>query len=68
VSNANAAALAQKPGAAGGREGQRATTSFRANLIDTRLVQAELARLRGPRPATKLYSARETRSTVSSQA
>jgi hypothetical protein len=38
--------------------------SCRAELIDTRLVRAELARLRGPRPATESPSARAIRSTV----
>jgi hypothetical protein len=46
-----------------GREGWRA-----ASLIDTRLVRAELARLRGPRPATTVYKARAIRSTISGEA
>ncbi len=46
------------------REGRRAA-SRRASLIDTRLVRAELARLRGPRPGTRLHSARAVRSTIS---
>jgi hypothetical protein len=37
----------------------------RASLIDTRLVRSELARLRGPQPATDVYRARVVRSTVS---
>jgi hypothetical protein len=36
-----------------------------AGLIDTRVVRAELARLRAPRPATQVYSARVIRSTIS---
>jgi hypothetical protein len=39
--------------------------SRRATLIDTRLVRAELARLRGPRPGTQVHSARVIRSTLS---
>jgi hypothetical protein len=37
----------------------------RSTLIDTRLVRAELARLRAPRPATEIHAARITRSTLS---
>jgi hypothetical protein len=37
----------------------------RSTLIDTRLVRAELARLRAPRPATEIHTARVTRSTLS---
>ena len=40
-----------------GREALPAT-SCRGRLIDTRLVRAEMARLRGPRPATSVYRAR----------
>jgi hypothetical protein len=36
----------------------------RSTLIDTRLVRAELARLRAPRPATEIHAARITRSTL----
>jgi hypothetical protein len=42
----------------------RLTASYPSSLIDTRLVRAELARLRAPRPATHVYSAREIRSTI----
>jgi hypothetical protein len=43
----------------------RLVASCSASLIDTRLVRAELARLRGPRPGTRVYSARAIRSTIS---
>jgi hypothetical protein len=43
----------------------RMTAESRPSLIDTRLVRAELARLRGPRPATQLLQARIVRSTIS---
>jgi hypothetical protein len=33
-------------------------------LLDTRLVRAELARLRGPAPATRLHRPAQTRSTL----
>ncbi len=33
-------------------------------LLDTRLVRAELARLRGPAPATRLYRPARVRSTL----
>jgi hypothetical protein len=46
-----------------GYEGRRTTT-----LIDTRLVRAELARLRAPRPATTVYRARAIHSTISGEA
>jgi hypothetical protein len=36
----------------------------RSTLIDTRLVRAELARLRAPRPGTEIHAARITRSTL----
>jgi hypothetical protein len=39
--------------------------SARSGLIDTRLVRAELARLRAPRPGTPVYVARAVSSTVS---
>jgi hypothetical protein len=35
----------------------------RASLLDTRLVRAELARLRGPRHGTHVHGARAIRST-----
>jgi hypothetical protein len=38
--------------------------SCRATLIDTRLVRAELARLRGPRPGTEIHAARMIRSSI----
>ena len=47
-----------------GRESLPAA-SLRGRLIDTRLVRVELARLRGPRPATGVYRARVTRTTIS---
>lgn len=34
-------------------------------LLDVSVVRAELARLRAPRPATELYTARAPRSTIS---
>jgi hypothetical protein len=37
----------------------------RSTLIDTRLVRAEFARLRAPRPATEIHAARAMRSTLS---
>jgi hypothetical protein len=40
----------------------------RSTLIDTRLVRAELARLRGPRAETEVYRARAIRSTLSGDA
>jgi hypothetical protein len=40
------------------------TLDGRSTLIDTRLVRAELARLRAPRPATEIHAARITRSTL----
>jgi hypothetical protein len=40
----------------------------RARLIDTRLVRAELARLRGPSPATAVPKARAIRSTIAGSA
>jgi hypothetical protein len=54
----------QKPVYAGGREGLR-PTKHPTGLIDTRMVRAELARLRAPRPATQVYSARMISSTIS---
>jgi len=36
----------------------------RSTLIDTRLVRAEMARLRAPRPATEIHAARIVRSTL----
>jgi hypothetical protein len=41
-----------------------AAASCRATLIDTRLVRAELARLRGPRPGTEIHRARMIRSSI----
>jgi len=38
--------------------------SARATLIDTRLVRAELARLRGPRPGTEIHRAGMIRSSI----
>jgi hypothetical protein len=52
---------------AAGGEDLRAARE-RARLIDTRLVRAELARLRGPRVQTELYRAGTIRSTLSRDA
>jgi hypothetical protein len=64
VPNQISAARAQKPVYVGVREGLRPAKQ-RAGLIDTRMVRAELARLRAPRPATQVYSARMISSTIS---
>ncbi len=59
----------------GGHEARRAATRVvghearrTATLIDTRLVRAELARLRAPRPATTVHRAHAIRSTISGEA
>jgi len=39
-----------------------------ASVIDTSLVRAELARLRGLRPATEIHRARSRGSTISAKA
>jgi hypothetical protein len=62
--NSIAAVRVQRPLSPGDREGLR-PGSYRTGAIDTRLVRAELARLRGPQPATRVYSARMIRSTIS---
>jgi hypothetical protein len=36
-------------------------------LLDVSVVRVELARMRGPRPATQLFGARAPRSTVSGE-
>jgi hypothetical protein len=42
-------------------------TDSRSRLLDTRLVRAELARLRAPRPATAIPLARGNGSTLASR-
>lgn len=46
------------------RDGWQAAATL-PGLLDLSIVRAELARLRGPRPATELSPARASRSTVS---
>jgi hypothetical protein len=48
---------------AGAREGLQ-IAGARSGLIDTRLVRAELVRLRAPRPGTPVYVARAVSSTL----
>lgn len=47
-----------------GRRAGLPIASCRATLIDTRLVRAELARLRGPRPGTEIRTAGMIRSSI----
>jgi hypothetical protein len=63
VQNTSAVSQVKRDVHPDGRDGWR-TAGCRAGLIDTRLVRAELARLRGPRPGTQVYSARVIRSTI----
>ena len=46
---------------------RRPVASTRPVLLDASIVRAELARLRAPRPETKLYRTRAQRSTVSGE-
>jgi hypothetical protein len=50
-----------------GRDSGWRSAGSRARLIDTRVVRAELVRLRALRPGTEVCAARVVRSTVSRQ-
>jgi hypothetical protein len=43
------------------------TAATLPGLLDVRVVRAELTRLRGPRPATELYKARASHTTISGE-
>jgi hypothetical protein len=63
VRNSTETAVAPKRFYVGAREGLQ-IAGARAGLIDTRLVRAELVRLRTPRLGTPVYVARAVSSTV----